>query len=72
MTNEFESASDWAWGEGIAAIDAKDEEYKEASVHAEMFIVLGNVLRMNGWAHEELVELLNDCVFENNKQEMLH
>jgi hypothetical protein len=62
---EFTDVYDWAWEEGIAAIDAKDEQYTEASARVEMFLVLGAVLGHFGWTRDELIDLLDDCVFED-------
>jgi hypothetical protein len=49
---------------GIAAIDAQDEKYVEVSAHVEMFLVLGGVLSMCGWTRDELIVLLDECVFD--------
>ena len=63
---EWNDVCEWAWGEGIAAIDAKDGQYTEASTHLEMFLVLGNVLEHFGWTRDELISLLDDCAFEGD------
>lgn len=70
--DEMDELVEWSWGAGIAAIDAKDAEYTEASAHAEMFIVLGSVLNMCGWTRAELIEMLDDCVFADQPNTVLH
>ena len=62
---EMTDVCDWAWTEGLDVISAKDEQYSEASAHVEMFLVLGAVLADFGWTRDELVGLLDDCVFED-------
>ena len=62
---ESDAVIEWAWGEGIEAIDAKDKEFVEASAHLEMFLVLGDVLHMCGWTRDELAQLLDECVFND-------
>ena len=61
---ELNDVCEWAWTEGIAAIDAQDEKYVEVSAHVEMFLVLGNVLEQCGWTRDELIAILDDCAFE--------
>ena len=68
-TNEL---MNWAWSDGIAAVDAKDSEYTEASAHVEMFLVLGEVLNMLGWSRDELIELMDDVVFADGTPPMVH
>jgi len=68
-TNEL---MNWAWNDGVAAIDAKDGEYTEASAHVEMFLVLGEVLNMLGWSRDELIELMDDVVFADSTPPMVH
>jgi hypothetical protein len=65
LEEEMTDVCDWAWTEGLDAIDAKDEQYAEASAHVEMFLVLGAVLADFGWTREELIPLLDECVFED-------
>jgi hypothetical protein len=62
---EFTDVCDWAWTEGLDAIDAKDKEYSEVSAHLEMFLVLGAVLGQLGWTRDELIDLLDECAFED-------
>jgi hypothetical protein len=70
---EFNEVLDWAWGEGIEAIDAKDKGYTEISAHLEMFLVLGEVLRMCDWTRDEIVKLLDEQVFDGDEPpELLH
>jgi len=38
LDRESNELIEWAWGDGLAAIDAKDAEYTEASAHVEMFL----------------------------------
>jgi hypothetical protein len=71
--DEFDEVAEWAWSEGIDAIDAKDDEYSEASAHVEMFLVLGSVLEMHGWTRDELIKLLDEVSFEGGAPaEKLH
>ena len=37
LDEEMTDVCDWAWTEGLDAINAKDEQYSEVSVHVEMF-----------------------------------
>jgi hypothetical protein len=62
---EFNEVLDWAWTKGIEAIDAKDKQYAEASVHLEMFLVLGEILGMCGWTRDELLSILDEHVFDD-------
>lgn len=61
---ELDDVVEWAWTDGISAIDAKDEQYAEVSAHVEMFLVLAEVLRMCEWSREELIGMLDECVFD--------
>jgi hypothetical protein len=70
--DELDELIEWCWGDGIAAIDAKDEGYTEVCAHAEMFIVLGSVLNMRGWTRADLIEMLDDCVFADQPNRVLH
>ena len=59
LDEEITDICDWAWTEGLDAIDAKDKEYGEASAHVEMFLVLGAVLEQFGWTRDELIAMLD-------------
>jgi hypothetical protein len=70
--DEMDELIEWCWDDGIAAIDAKDAEYTEASAHVEMFIVLASVLSMFEWTRADLIEMLDDCVFADQPNRVLH
>ena len=72
LDKEMTDLIDWAWGDGLAAIDAKDAECKEASAHIEMFLVLGDVLSMLGWTRNDLIQILDECVFSDQPTSMVH
>ena len=70
--DEMDELIEWSWGDGIAAIDAKDAKYTEASAHVEMFIVLASVLSMLEWTRADLIEMLDDCVFADQSDTVVH
>lgn len=65
LDEEVTEICDWAWTEGLDAINAKDNKYCKASVYVEMFLVLGAVLEQQGWTRDELISMLDECAFEN-------
>lgn len=70
----MDELQEWAWTEGLKPIDAKDEQYEEPYAHFEMFMVLAQIIRMQGWTRDEVVDLLDDCIFseENTPSALLH
>lgn len=72
MSDECKEAVGWICDVIVPMLDSKDIEFEEVSVIEETFLVTAQLMREAGWNRTDMMRMLQESVFDDERDGPLH